>query len=106
MARVVYHPRARQSLFDLYDYVFENAGPERAGASVDAITAYCDGFAAFPERGTRRDDLGQGLRLVGFRRHVSIVFAVESDTVLILGIFYGGRAIEMAWRDEAPEDDA
>ncbi|WP_319023043.1 hypothetical protein [Mesorhizobium sp. B1-1-8] len=35
----------------------------------------------------------QGLRIVGYRRAVSIAFAVESERVLILGIFYGGRNI-------------
>lgn len=34
-----------------------------------------------------------GLRIVGYRRAVSIAFAVESEQVLILGIFYAGRNI-------------
>lgn len=34
-----------------------------------------------------------GLRIVGYRRAVSIAFAVEGERVLILGIFYGGRNI-------------
>jgi plasmid stabilization system protein ParE len=34
-----------------------------------------------------------GLRVVGYRCAVSIAFAVEHDSVLILGIFYAGRDI-------------
>lgn len=34
-----------------------------------------------------------GVRLVGYRRTVSIAFAIEGERVLILGIFYGGRNI-------------
>jgi len=106
VAQVIYHPRARQSLLDLYDFVLAKAGPETAGAFVDAIVAYCEGFASFPHRGTRRDDLGTGLRLVGFRRRVGIVFAVDADTVMILGIFYGGRAIDVdAEGGEGTSDD-
>ncbi len=79
MVAVVYHPRARQALFELYDYIFEHSGPERAGDFVEAIASYCDGFESFPERGARRDDLAPGLRVIGFRRRVSIVFAVEPE---------------------------
>lgn len=34
-----------------------------------------------------------GLRTIGYRRAVSIAFTVESEQVLILGIFYAGRNI-------------
>ncbi|MCZ8548777.1 hypothetical protein OOJ09_31925, partial [Mesorhizobium qingshengii] len=34
-----------------------------------------------------------GLRIVGYRRAVSIAFAVEGERVLILGIFYAGHNI-------------
>lgn len=34
-----------------------------------------------------------GLRIIGYRRAVSIVFAVDGERVLILGIFYAGRNI-------------
>jgi hypothetical protein len=34
---------------------------------VESIEAYCLGFAHMPERGTKRDDLRQGLRTVGFQ---------------------------------------
>ena len=53
----------------------------------------------FPERGTRRDDLGSGLRTVGFERRATIVFRVEKDAVDIVRILYGGRDLEMALRD-------
>ncbi|WP_245487826.1 hypothetical protein [Mesorhizobium sp. M4A.F.Ca.ET.022.05.2.1] len=34
-----------------------------------------------------------GLRIVGYRRAVSIAFAVEREQVLVLGIFFAGRHI-------------
>ncbi|MDZ4366104.1 MAG: type II toxin-antitoxin system RelE/ParE family toxin [Afipia sp.] len=47
----------------------------------------------FPERGTRRDDLSPGLRIVGFERRVTIAFVVEEDEVIVLNILYGGREL-------------
>ena len=45
-------------------------------------------------RGMARDDLRPGLRVVGFRRRVTIAFAITEETVEILGIYYGGRDYE------------
>jgi len=67
--------------------------PERALAFLSGIRDFCLGFSTFPKRGTIRDDITKGVRIVGYRRSVSIVFSVTSDAVLILGIFYGGRNI-------------
>lgn len=41
-----------------------------------------------------------GLRIVGFRRRISIAFSVEKDVVSILGIYYGGVDFEVDFRDE------
>jgi len=40
--------------------------------------------------------LRPGPRTIGFRRRVTIAFAVEADTVMIIGIFYGGQDFEAA----------
>jgi toxin ParE1/3/4 len=51
---------------------------------------------------TRRDDLRPGLCTIGFRRRVTIAFAVEADAMTIIGIFYGGQDFEAALQiDEA-----
>jgi len=34
-----------------------------------------------------------GVRIIGYRRAVSIALAVEGEQILILGIFYAGRNI-------------
>lgn len=92
---VVYSPRARQQLTDLYLWIAEASGfADRAEGFVSAILAYCDGLGTFPLVGMTRDDLRPGLRIVGFRRRVTIAFAVTEETVEILGIYYGGRDYE------------
>jgi toxin ParE1/3/4 len=42
-------------------------------------------------RGTARDDIRSGMRMVGYNRQVSIAFRIDSEIVTILAIFYGGQ---------------
>ena len=48
----------------------------------------------------RRDDLRPGLRIIGFRRLVTIAITVEPDQVVILGIYHGGRDYEAELRSD------
>jgi toxin ParE1/3/4 len=89
--RVVLHQKAEDELNALYDTIAGNAGPTTAWNFVSGIRTFCSQLSDFPERGTQRVELMRGLRIIGYRRSVSIAFAVETDTVIILGIFYGGR---------------
>jgi toxin ParE1/3/4 len=105
MRRVEYAKRARNQLRSIYEYVANAASQRIAEGFVADISHYCDGLSSFPERGSRRDDLRPGLRLVGFRRRVTIAFRIDAEAVRILGVFYGGRNIEAAFSDEAPPDE-
>jgi toxin ParE1/3/4 len=44
--------------------------------------------------GRARDDLEPGLRILPYRRQVTIVYRVERDRVLILNIFKAGQDYE------------
>ncbi len=93
---VIFNTSAKADLFAIYDYIADRAGAEIALRFVEAIEAYCLGFAHSPERGTRRDELRPGLRTVGFRRRATILFGVNRDAqrVVIHGIYYAGRSLE------------
>lgn len=92
---VVYSPRARQQLADLYLWIAEQSGfPDRAEGYVSAIFDYCDSLAEFPMIGLARDDLRPGLRTIGYRRRAVIAFAVNEDAVEIHGVYYGGQDYE------------
>jgi toxin ParE1/3/4 len=95
---VVFAPEARSDLLDIYDYIAARSGPPRALSFTERIVAYCTGLAIFPERGTRRDDLRPGLRIIGYRRRVTIAFHVTSDAAIIDRILYGGRDLPRALR--------
>jgi toxin ParE1/3/4 len=64
------------------------------------IEQACLGLADFPLRGTPRDDIRPGVRVMAFRRRVLIAYAVAGQEVTILRILYGGR--RFADEDTAP----
>ena len=95
--KVTFSPEAQADLLDLYDNIAGNAGAETAIGYIGRIEAACHGRADFPERGTRRDDLRPGLRVIGFERRAVIALQVAETTVTILRILYGGRDLDAAF---------
>jgi plasmid stabilization system protein ParE len=96
---VYFTPEAQQHLDELETHIARVGPPAVAARYVDSIVDFCENLQTFPHRGTRRDDLRPGLRTLGFRRRVTILFEVTDDTVNILGIYYGGQDYEAALRD-------
>ena len=81
--RVVFAPEARDDLARIARRV-----PARALATIET---WCEGLADEPERGTRRDDLFPGLRILGFEGRAAIAFHIGLDTVTIDRIVLSGR---------------
>ena len=97
---VVFSARAERQLDVLYRYIEEHASTARAESFVGGIVAYCHAFEPFPERGTRRDDIRPGLRILGYRRRVTLAFTVEAGTIAFLGVYYGGEDYEADLKGE------
>jgi toxin ParE1/3/4 len=95
---VTLRPQAEADLFALYRYIAEEAGHAVASAYVERIEATCIELGTFPKRGTQRDDIRRGLRVMGFERRATIVFQVLKAEVVIVRIFYGGRDYERILR--------
>jgi len=93
---VVFAPEAHQDLRDLYDWIAGVATPGVALAYIERIETFCRGLPHAAERGRNRDDIRQGLRIVGFKRRAAIAFAVNETAVTILRVFHGGRDWENA----------
>lgn len=51
-------------------------------------------------RGIARDDVRPGLRILGFRKRVTIAFAVHDRRVEVLGLYYGGQRVEELISDQ------
>ncbi len=104
--QVVFTRSAEGQLNELYSFIAENGGETSAETFVGGIVADCLSLSMFPERGTRRDDIRQNLRVKGYRRRVSIAFSVDAASALVVihGIFYGGQDFESLLRDTTTED--
>ena len=88
---------ALQQLDSLYLYISNMTGEARAENYVGRIVKSCERLETFPMRGSARDDLLTGLRMIGFERRVTVAFVVETDVVNIAGVFYGGQQFEAAF---------
>ncbi len=88
---VIFAPEAKDDLLKLYDWIADAAGPSVALSYLERIETYCSSFDVASERGTKRDDVRPGLRIVGFERRVTIAFTVDNEKVLILRLLYGGQ---------------
>lgn len=97
--KVVFRPMAEDDLLGLYDYIAEQSGKRIAGDYIARIEAACMSLRHAPLRGTPRDDIKQGLRIIGFERRAVIVFLVERSEVTIVRVFYGGRDYERILRN-------
>lgn len=89
--KVEFSEDARTDLIALYDWLSNAAGSKTALSYIERLETYCNGFDLASERGHVRDDIRQGLRIVGFERRVTIAFMVENNRVVILRLFYGGQ---------------
>ena len=89
--QVIFRPNAERDLDEMEEYLALRFSPHNAARYVDRIIAACKSIGVAPYRGTRRDDIRPGVRTTGFEKRVTITFEVEAETVVILGIFYGGR---------------
>lgn len=100
--RVVFTPEAMAQVEALYRYVAQAAGPDVASRYTNAIVTYCEGLHTFPLRGMRRDDIRPGLRITNYKKRAVIAFAVESEVVSVIGVYYGGQDYEsvLLWEQD------
>lgn len=95
---VVFAPEAREDLIAIYDWIADAADANIAMAYVERLEAWCLDFDLASERGSLRDEIRPGLRVVGFERRVTVAFMVDDDRATILRFFYGGRDWERELR--------
>lgn len=86
---------AEWDLAHIYRFVRQRSASSIIARNYTArIKVFLDGFETFPERGSSRDHIRPGMRIVGFERRVSVAFVVESAEVVILRILYAGQQFE------------
>jgi toxin ParE1/3/4 len=88
---VIISPEAEVDLNALYDFVSARSDVQTALKYISRISNFCEGMEVAAERGTLRNDLREGLRIVGFERKLVVAFTVELKRVVILRIFTRGQ---------------
>jgi plasmid stabilization system protein ParE len=98
---VLFTPAAERQLANLYAYIAEDRGTAIADKFIGGVVESCMALAAFPRVGAKRDDIRPDLRIKTYARRVTIAFSIdaETETVAILGVFYGGQDFELALRE-------
>ena len=94
--KVIFSDEAESDLLSILTYLAPEMGILAALEHVELIRTFCDRLDLASQRGKDLGDLRPGLRLVGFRRQMSIAFEVTDETVAILRIFLAGRD----WEDD------
>jgi plasmid stabilization system protein ParE len=90
-------PDAIKDLEGIYGYIADKSGyPERAWTFVERLRQKCHELETAPLRGQLRNDLMKNLRIIPLDKKAVAAFLVdeETQTVVILNIFYGGRDYE------------
>lgn len=93
---VLYSRDALVDLRNLYDWIAADTGPATAHAYLERLQQAIRRMDIGSERGTRRDDIRPGIRVMGFERRVTIVFSVTDTQVVIVRLAYGGQNWESA----------
>ena len=82
---------ALEDLKAIYTYLAERIGHDRADAYTSRIEAFCRSLSIFSERGRRRDDLLEGLRVVTFESRAIIAYRLVAEQVVIVRVIHGGQ---------------
>lgn len=101
--RVDLDARAIEDLARLRDHIAEARGRAFADQYIARIFDHFSGFETTPFRGVKRDDIRRGLRVVGWRKTLTIAFTVDEATftVLIAAVMYRGRDADAVLRERA-----
>ena len=92
---VVFDPQAIEDLQQIETLIAKRDTPRAAARYVERIISFCEKLTSAPARGTARDDLRLGARVLGFERRVSVVVWLHEDEIRILRIFYAGQTITL-----------
>ena len=72
-----------------------------ADGFTDELLERCQSLEAFPERGTPRGEIREGLRTIPFRRTVTIGYVIEGSDVVVVALAYRGQDLRDLLQREA-----
>ena len=89
----VWRQTAQDDLDNFYDWIADQAGGETAYDYTSQIKAQVHKLADLPGWGAPREELGLGVRTIAYRRRTVVAYLVTGESVEILSVFHGGRAM-------------
>jgi toxin ParE1/3/4 len=103
--KVEYRPEAFSDLEAIYRYIWSRSqNKSTAREFVRRIKKRCSKIGLVPHRGSPRNELEPGLRMVPFERSAVILYRVEADRVRVTNVFYGGRDYETLFLGMSEQD--
>jgi toxin ParE1/3/4 len=90
---VDFSPRAITDLESILEFIAQY-NPQAAVRLIDSLEARCEGLAAFPSVGTKRDDLAPGLRALSHGNYVIYFLKETAETLRIVRVFHGARDVK------------
>ncbi len=85
-------PEAQTDIVRIHARIVEKScSSVTADRYIDRISGFLSSLNVFPERGTVREEIRTGLRIIGFERSASVAFIVEDEDVVILRILTKGQ---------------
>ncbi|MCR6672682.1 type II toxin-antitoxin system RelE/ParE family toxin [Devosia ginsengisoli] len=102
--RVVLAPEALADLAAISTWLREEASAAVAQRYLARIKKRLAGLAHASERGTVRDDVAKGLRVIGIAASASVAFRVQDDRVTVLRVVYGGQNWQSVLTTESDDD--
>jgi plasmid stabilization system protein ParE len=91
-------PRADRDIRRLGSYIAAFGGPLTAERYVERLYAFVTRLDVATERGTARDDIHPGLRLIPFEKSAMVAILIGDDAATIVRIFYRGEDWESSLR--------
>lgn len=99
--RVGLDPATIADLDAIKAYITKEASETIANRLIERVLGFIDGFGTAPKRGAARDDIRPGLRILSWRRTITLMLVVDdhAKTVVVIGALYRGRNLEAMLND-------
>jgi len=89
--RCIFSAVAEHDLEEIGDYIARD-NPARAVSFIKEIRGHCQKINTYPEAAPLRPELGEGIRMVPFRRYL-IFYTIHADNVRVERIIHAARNI-------------
>lgn len=89
---ISYSAASRSDLIEIGNWLSGQAGAAIAARFIDRIIAAIETLSLMPERHRLRPELGDKLRVLGFRRYL-IFYVVEEGAVVVVRVLHSARDV-------------